>query len=285
MAPTIFLLQREDRTRQHVETFSQYDGQRKVVRHRGGITLHMIISHQDLAHQAGELFLQPVPPIPLPILMNEGIGVSTGMNELFTMAQLLQAPQYINLSSAPGLDEVTATVLRILPENQLLRLMNWFDDVWVSSHTPSYWLESTVIPIPKPGKPPTDIVNLRPISLTSTICKLMAPFTMAPRHSCSTCHIKLASNDTCLHKIAYSLSIMTSQPTRSSDPHPGSSWQSTSKKAFDSVPHISVVEGAIQRGVRGRTLEFIIAFLSSRTYHISVGNTLSPNRTNNIGVP
>lgn len=160
MAPTIFLLQREDRTRQHVETFSQYDGQRKVVRHRGGITLHMIISHQDLAHQAGELFLQPVPPIPLPILMNEGIGVSTGMNELFTMAQLLQAPQYINLSSAPGLDEVTATVLRILPENQLLRLMNWFDDVWVSSHTPSYWLESTVIPIPKPGKPPTDIVNL-----------------------------------------------------------------------------------------------------------------------------
>lgn len=107
--------------------------------------------------------------------------------------------------------------------------------------------------------------------------------TSIPMHHLT--HIKLASNDTCLHKIAYYLSIMTSQPTRSSDPHPGSSWQSTSKKAFDSVPHISVVEGAIQRGVRGRTLECIIAFLSSRTYHIRVGNTLSPNRTNNIGVP
>lgn len=57
------------------------------------------------------------------------------------------------------------------------------------------------------------------------------------------------------------------------------------KRPLDSVQYTSVMEGAFQRGIRGRTLKFVIAFLPSSTYRIRVGNTLSPNCTNNIGVP
>lgn len=53
------------------------------------------------------------------------------------------------------------------------------------------------------------------------------------------------------------------------------------KNAFDYLRDTSLSEG-----VRGRTLKLIIAFLSGRTsYRVRDGNTLSRNRTNNVGVP
>lgn len=57
------------------------------------------------------------------------------------------------------------------------------------------------------------------------------------------------------------------------------------KKGYDSVPHACLVEGAFQRCVRGRALKFLIAILSCRAYRIRAGNTLSPKRTKNIGLP
>ncbi|KAG0433346.1 hypothetical protein HPB47_020002 [Ixodes persulcatus] len=41
------------------------------------------------------------------------------------------------------------------------------------------WKTSLVIPIPKPGNPTTTIQNLRPISLTSNICKLKERIALA----------------------------------------------------------------------------------------------------------
>lgn len=50
------------------------------------IALHMNISHEDLEHLAEELvFSQPGPPMPQPVLVNEGIVVSTLMYEVFTI--------------------------------------------------------------------------------------------------------------------------------------------------------------------------------------------------------
>jgi hypothetical protein len=44
-------------------------------------------------------------------------------------------------------------------------------DTWVTHNFLSSWSEATVIPIPKPGKDPTDPGNYKPIALTSCLCK------------------------------------------------------------------------------------------------------------------
>ncbi|KAG0412675.1 hypothetical protein HPB47_010193 [Ixodes persulcatus] len=57
------------------------------------------------------------------------------------------------------------------------------------------------------------------------------------------------------------------------------------RKAFDSVPHSTLVAAAQRRGIQGRPLNFIKTFLQERTYQVSIGNTKGRWRPNNIGVP
>lgn len=57
------------------------------------------------------------------------------------------------------------------------------------------------------------------------------------------------------------------------------------KKAFDSIPHKTVIEAAQRRGIRGNMLNFIKSFLKERTYQIVIGENRSPWRHNNTGVP
>lgn len=46
------------------------------------------------------------------------------------------------------------------------------------------------------------------------------------------------------------------------------------KKAFDTVPHDAVVQGAINRGLKGRCLEFVKSFLEDRTYEVVSGKNM-----------
>ncbi|KAG0422877.1 hypothetical protein HPB47_001325 [Ixodes persulcatus] len=57
------------------------------------------------------------------------------------------------------------------------------------------------------------------------------------------------------------------------------------RKAFDSIPHSTVVAAAKRRGIQGRPLNFIKTFLENRTYQVAIGNTKGCWKANNIGVP
>ncbi|KAM7295076.1 uncharacterized protein ISCGN_024581 [Ixodes scapularis] len=58
------------------------------------------------------------------------------------------------------------------------------------------------------------------------------------------------------------------------------------KKAFDTLPHATVIDTARKLGVRGRPLNFIKAFLSGRKYLVKTGkHCISEQKTNEIGVP
>ena len=93
-------------------------------------------------------------------------------NKPFSMEELRDALHRAHDTSA-GPDEIHYQLLKHLPDASLLRLLNIFNKIWISGDFPSDWRKAIIIPIPKPGKDPTNPTNYRPIALTSCICKTM----------------------------------------------------------------------------------------------------------------
>ena len=71
-----------------------------------------------------------------------------------------------------GPDEIHYQLLKHLPDAFLL-LLNICNNILISGDFPPDWRKAIIIPIPKPGKDPTNPTNYRPIALTTCICKTM----------------------------------------------------------------------------------------------------------------
>ena len=64
-------------------------------------------------------------------------------------------------------------MLRHLPEQAKLHLLQMYNKLWKYKHIPTEWKRATIIPIPKPNKDHTNPSNHRPITLTSCLCKVL----------------------------------------------------------------------------------------------------------------
>ena len=93
-------------------------------------------------------------------------------NEPFTTAELENAINSLR-SVSEGPDAIHNDMLRHLPAVAQEALLAVFNSPWESGVFPEAWREATVIPILKPGKSGLDPLHYRPISLTSSLCKLM----------------------------------------------------------------------------------------------------------------
>ena len=98
-------------------------------------------------------------------------GRFSSQNVPSTMSELRSALAFCRDRSA-GPDSLSYPFLRHLhlTAMEFLLFLNW---VYTSELFPDLWHQSTVIPIPKPGKDNSLPGNFHPISLTSSICKLL----------------------------------------------------------------------------------------------------------------
>ncbi|KAM7311613.1 hypothetical protein ISCGN_008520 [Ixodes scapularis] len=78
----------------------------------------------------------------------------------------------LNSRSAAGPDLVTNKALKNLDDGSIENLAKYFNKCWRAGALPKQWKTAKTILIPKPGKPP-DMDNLRPISLTSCVGKVL----------------------------------------------------------------------------------------------------------------
>ncbi|GBN05618.1 hypothetical protein AVEN_191560-1 [Araneus ventricosus] len=60
-----------------------------------------------------------------------------------------------------------------LKNSSLQNLLHLYNRIWHEHCFPSSWQQAIIIPIPKPGKDPSNTLNYRPIALTNSLCKLM----------------------------------------------------------------------------------------------------------------
>ena len=93
-------------------------------------------------------------------------------NNPFKLSELTDSIKISN-NTATGPDEIHYQMLKYLPENALVTILQIFNDIWSTDVFPESWRLSTIIPIPKPGKNPAESTNYRPIVLTSCLCKTL----------------------------------------------------------------------------------------------------------------
>ena len=58
-------------------------------------------------------------------------------------------------NSAVGPDEVHYSFLKQIPQKSLELLLEIYNNIWTGKQFPKSWKQTTIIPIPKPGKNPS----------------------------------------------------------------------------------------------------------------------------------
>ncbi|GFY25460.1 RNA-directed DNA polymerase from mobile element jockey [Trichonephila clavipes] len=91
----------------------------------------------------------------------------------FLMEELEAAIAKMNPGKAPGPDVIFGRMVQHFGNLAKKELLEIFNLSWATGKLPKIWKLSTVIPILKPNKNASECKNYRPISLTSTLCKLM----------------------------------------------------------------------------------------------------------------
>jgi len=93
-------------------------------------------------------------------------------NDPFSLTELEKSIQQSH-DSAVGPDDIHYQLLRHLPFSTMQTVLDSFNHHWTTNSFPALWQQATVLPFPKPGKPPTNPSSYRPIALTSCLCKTM----------------------------------------------------------------------------------------------------------------
>jgi exonuclease III len=105
-------------------------------------------------------------PIDSPSTNEHCFNLPLNLSELLSVLQNSK-------SKSPGPDCIPNSFIQNLPENGITTLLQIFNSIWIQGIFPNQWRNTTVIPIPKPGKNKFEIHNYRPISLINTMSKVL----------------------------------------------------------------------------------------------------------------
>ena len=89
------------------------------------------------------------------------------------MSELQSAIKKMKGKGAAGSDNIPPSFLKSLTPLALQDLLFIFNSSFSLAHCPRVWRVATIIPLLKAEKPPSEVVSLRPISLTSCVVKLL----------------------------------------------------------------------------------------------------------------
>jgi hypothetical protein len=201
---------------------------------------------------------------------------------------LLEELSNINLTSAPGPDNISGSTLKICTETLVLPLLHIMKLSFFSSTVPTEWLKASVTAIYKKGDK-TLASNYRPISLTSICCKLMERIISKQLINFALKHNVIPPQQhgflpgrsvvTCL------LDCVNDWTLEIDNFRPVDVLYLDFEKAFDRVPYQRLLVKLSHFGIRGYLLKWIQAFLSNRTFHVKVADSISDERQVVSGVP
>ena len=210
------------------------------------------------------------------------------LNGPFTLIELKSAISS-RKNSSPGHDKICYAMLKNLPQNGLISLLDLYNSSWSNGVVPANWKHSVVCPIPKSGKDPSDRRSYRPISLTSHIGKIMEIMVAKRlewfleannllhksqsgfRHGRSTLDHVLQLHDTVYKSLINHRSVIA--------------VFLDIVRAYDMVWRDGLIIKLARLGVQGKMLKWIHSLISNRSFRVRVGLELSDTMITENGIP
>ena len=174
-------------------------------------------------------------------------------------------------------------------QHQRNKLVDFCNYLWIEHVFPDQWKNAHIIPIPKPGKPPSLPSSYRPISLTITLCKLMEKMikNRLMQHLNTT-------NTIANHQFGFQKGRSTLDPLTQLE----YAIRETQiegdfliavfldiEKAFDMVWAHGLLKELHNLGFRGNLPIFIQHFLTNRTIQVKINNFISSKFNLENGLP
>ncbi|KAG0445666.1 hypothetical protein HPB47_023495 [Ixodes persulcatus] len=105
---------------------------------------------KEILEELGSVFFPQPPNPPNQTIYSPGPSDGPADEDMpLTSWELDAAITQSNAKSAPGQDGVTTSMLRNAPQEAREAMLQWFNDIWVTSKIPDEWKISCVSPIPK----------------------------------------------------------------------------------------------------------------------------------------
>lgn len=192
-------------------------------------------------------------------------------------------------STAPGSDHIHYTILKKLPPESKIQLLNLINKSWSDGVLPDSWKEVTIIPILKPYKDKSNAASYRPISLTSAICKVMETmvanilkYHLEENHLLAPTQSGFRNNRSTLDQLTRLESVINSAFATNQTV---TAVFLDLEKAFDLMWTKGTIKQLASKGINNIMLLWINNFLSNRIIRVRIGTTHAEYHTVENGSP
>ena len=211
------------------------------------------------------------------------------LNENFSFKELKDAIRSSKINTSPGDDKIPYEIIKHLHKNALKILLVLYNKIWTENQLPDDWHHAIILPILKPSKNATSPESYRPISLTSTICKIMEKLITNRlqwfleknqilsknqsgfRKNKSTVDQILKLQDSILKKLKNKDSVLA--------------VFIDFERAYDMLNIPTLLRKLQSMGINGNIYNWLKNFLSNRTFQVKVGASLSDKFILENGTP
>ena len=194
----------------------------------------------------------------------------------------------LDVNKSAGPDGITTRLLKTCKEALVKPLTIIFKRSLETGIVPIAWKEANVSPLFKKGVK-TNPLNYRPVSLTSVVGKIFETLIRDAlvSHATENAIIKIQQHGFMKKKSTLTnLLEYLEALTKANDKHiPVDINYLDCRKAFDTVPHLRLIEKLKTLGVQGNIIEWITNFLLNRRQRVSIRGSISEWLPVDSGVP
>ena len=212
-------------------------------------------------------------------------------NEIFTEPSITRIKSIIRKlknTKAPGKDKICNSLIKKLPPLAIKYIHSIISLCMRNSYFPNQWKHAEVIAIHKPGKDPSTPASYRPISLLSSISKILERVVLERINDHLDDNNILPKQQfgfrpkfSTVHQLNRIVKQVKSKlKTKEST---GMLLMDV-EKAFDRVWHNGLIYKMMKYNFPHRIIKFIYSFLNNRKFHVQVIGKKSQTKIINFGV-
>ena len=209
-------------------------------------------------------------------------------NETFSLLEMDNALKRCK-NTAPGPDGIHYLMLKHLSPRMKQCLLAIFNKCWTEGVFPERWSEATILPFPKPNKPPSQPTSYRPIALTSCVCKILEKMVNARlQYALETQQLLDGVQNGFRRMRGTEDSLVWLESTIlgafARKKHVVGVFFDI-EKAYDTTWRFGILRKLYSAGIRGHLPTFVKNFLSKRIFRVKVNSALSRMKIQEQGVP